>query len=271
VTGLRALLASVVVILPLLLAVTGTPPPGRSAAVAGEAAGPTSVVPGVFSLAPPRRAGQPSPLLAGGQPPINCRKAKCVALTFDDGPVKQTAQVLEVLRGRGARATFFVLGMQANKRAGLLRRMVAEGNAIGDHSWNHPKFFKMSAKAIRSQLMRTNKVITAAIGQHQLLVRTPFGQQDARIRKLVARLGAPVILWNVDPQDWKYRNTKTVVRTVMKAVRRNSIVLIHDIRPTTRAGVAQIVERLQAKGYVLVTIPELLGGSIKPGKVYLHG
>jgi peptidoglycan/xylan/chitin deacetylase (PgdA/CDA1 family) len=268
------------VALPLLVGVAGTPQPSWSATAAGNAVSAANPAPQVYSLALPRRTGRPTSSPAGGQPtpppagslpPVDCRKAKCVALTFDDGPVRQTGHVLDVLRSRGARATFFVLGVQASNRAGLLRRMVADGDAVGNHSWNHPKFFKMSAKAIRSQLARTERVITAAIGAHQRLVRTPFGQQDARIRKLVAQAGAPVILWNVDPQDWKYRNTKTVVHKVVKAVRRNSIVLIHDIRPTTRAGVAQLVERLQAKGYVLVTVPELLGGSIKPGKVYLHG
>jgi peptidoglycan/xylan/chitin deacetylase (PgdA/CDA1 family) len=268
------------VVLPLLLGVAGTPQPSWSATAAGNAVSTANPAPQVYSLALPRRTGrltsspaggQPTPPPAGSLPPVDCRKAKCVALTFDDGPVRQTAHVLDVLRSRGARATFFVLGVQASKRAGLLRRMVADGDAVGNHSWNHPKFAKLSAKAIRNQLARTERVITAAIGAHQRLVRTPFGQQDARIRKLVAKAGAPVILWNVDPEDWKYRNTKTVVHKVVKAVRRNSIVLIHDIRPTTRAGVAQLVERLQAKGYVLVTVPELLGGSIKPGKVYLHG
>jgi peptidoglycan/xylan/chitin deacetylase (PgdA/CDA1 family) len=201
---------------------------------------------------------------------VDCAKVKCVALTFDDGPVKNTSHVLEALSARGARATFFVMGIMARKRPDLLRRMIANGDAVGNHSWNHPIMFGLKAAAVRSQFVRTQKVINAAIGERPMLVRTPFGQQNAKIRKILAKLGSPVILWDVDPQDWKVRNAKVVIRRVVKATKRNSIVLLHDVWPSTRAAVPTIIEKLQAKGYVLVTVPELLGGAPTPGKVYLH-
>jgi peptidoglycan/xylan/chitin deacetylase (PgdA/CDA1 family) len=265
-----AALVAVAVALPLLLGLPQPVPdvrPGPPAQASGVSASNN------FDLRTvPRGGDQPPPLSPPPSPPgVDCDQVKCVAITFDDGPVKQTATVLDALGSRGARATFFVLGAQAAAHPGLLRRMIAEGHAVGNHSWNHPILFGMSSASISNQFRRTQKTITAAIGPHQLLVRTPFGQQNKRIRKLLGRFGAPVILWNVDPQDWKFRNTKTVIRKVVKATRRNSIVLMHDVRPTTRAAVALIVEKLQAKGYVLVTIPELLGSHAKPGKLYLHG
>lgn len=224
-------------------------------------------------------AADPSPVPVPTQPepqpgpaePVDCSRAKCIALTFDDGPVRQTATLLDVLKARGARATFFVLGSMARKRPALLRRMVAEGQAIGNHSWNHPQFFDMSSKAVRSQIRKTDAVIRKATGRAPSLMRPPFGEQNARIRKAVRGFDDPVILWNIDTQDWKYRNTKRLVSYVTHHAKRNAIVLMHDIRPTTRAAVPAIVEKLQAKGYTLVTVPELLRGRLKAGHVYTHG
>jgi peptidoglycan/xylan/chitin deacetylase (PgdA/CDA1 family) len=246
------------------------PPPSTRAAAPSATTGATARLPQLASglLAEPARPGK-VPQQPGSRD-VDCRTVKCVALTFDDGPVGNTAKVLDVLRSRGARATFFVLGVQARKRPGLLRRMVAEGSTVGNHSWSHPILLGRTAKAIRAQFARTEKVITAAIGPHHVLVRTPFGQQNKRIRAVVRHLGSPVILWNVDPRDWKDRKTKTVIKRVVKATRRNSIVLLHDVWPTSRAAVATIIDKLQAKGYVLVTVPELIGSHPRPGAVYSH-
>lgn len=261
--------------------VVAGPPGGEPASRPVTLGAPSSGVP-TPAIGTPKRVALPqvgAPLDAGSPaapPPVaaadvDCRVAKCIALTFDDGPVRQTAQVLDVLRSRGAHATFFVQGIQATPRLALLRRMAAEGNAVGNHSWNHPMFSHLSDAAIRAQLNRTDAVITRAVGPHRKLVRTPYGQADGRIRKAVATFGAPLILWSVDPEDWKYRNTKVVEHKVLGAARRNSIVLMHDIRPTTRAAVATVVDRLQARGYVLVTVPELLGSRLHAGGRYTRG
>ncbi len=238
--------------------------PAPTAATAGPAA-PASTQPTPQPPPTPPEVSTPPSAHAT----VDCAKVKCVALTFDDGPVKHTSDVLDALSARGARATFFVLGVMAKKRPDLLRRMIAEGDAVGNHSWNHPILLGLSAKETRSQFVRTEKVITAAIGDEAMLVRTPFGQQNKKIRRIVGSLGSPVILWNVDPQDWKVRKTTVVIRRVVKATKRNSIVLLHDVWPSTRAAVPAIIDKLQAKGFVLVTVPELLGKP-RPGKVYLH-
>lgn len=202
---------------------------------------------------------------------VNCRRAKCVALTFDDGPVSQTTEVLRALRQSGARATFFVLGNEAVHNATLLRRMVREGNAVGNHSWDHAMFTRLSSAAIRREVQRTQRVITAATGTTNNPVRVPYGENDARIRGAVTRsVHAPTVLWSVDPLDWKYRNSATVWRNVMRAVRPGAIVLLHDIHPTTRAAVPRIIRSLQARGYVLVTVPELFNGHLKAGRTYFR-
>jgi peptidoglycan/xylan/chitin deacetylase (PgdA/CDA1 family) len=254
-----ALVGTVISLLVQLMA------PAPTSATAGPVAPPSTRPTPLPSPTPPQVSTPPS-----APAHVDCTKVKCVALTFDDGPVKHTSDVLDALSARGARATFFVLGVMARKHPELLRRMIAEGDAVGNHSWNHPMLFGLSAKATRSQFVRTEKVITAAIGEEPMLVRTPFGQQNKKIRKILAKLGSPVILWNVDPQDWKVRKTAVVIRRVVKATKRNSIVLLHDVWPSTRAAVPAIIDKLQAKGFVLVTVPELIG-TPHPGKVYLHG
>lgn len=215
---------------------------------------------------------QPAPEQSAPAPAtVDCRKAKCIALTFDDGPIRQTASVLNALKARGARATFFVLGSQARAHPALLRRMVAEGHAIGNHSWSHPQFFHARSATVRKQIRKTNAAIRSATGTTPVIMRPPFGQQDARIRKSIREFGEAVVLWSVDTEDWKYRSTKRVTRYVVKHAKRDAIVLLHDIRPTTRAAAPAIVAKLQAKGYTLVTVPELLRGRLKAGKVYTNG
>lgn len=214
----------------------------------------------------PKGPAEPKPVKK-----VNCRRVKCVALTFDDGPVPQTRAVLNILRQRGARATFFVLGSLASRNPKLLRRMVREGHVVGNHSWDHAMFTRLSYAAIRSELQRTQRVITAATGEKNSPVRVPYGENDARIRSAVTRsVHAPTVLWSVDPLDWKYRNSATVWRNVMRAVRPGSIVLLHDIHPTTRAAVPRIIRSLQARGYVLVTVPELFNGHLKAGRSYFR-
>lgn len=211
---------------------------------------------------------------AGTKPitkPVNCRRVKCVALTFDDGPVPQTKAVLDALKKKGARATFFVLGSLAKQHPAVLRRMLQDGDAIGNHSWDHAMFSGLSTPAIKRELKRTQAAIWSATGTKSHLVRIPYGENNPRLRKAAASsVQSASVLWSVDTLDWKYRNSATVTRNVMRAVRPGSIVLMHDIHPTTRAAVPGIISRLQAKGYVLVTVDELFNGHLKAGKVYFR-
>ena len=230
------------------------------------------------SIARPLAALAASPLVpeakSGAKPvtkPVNCRRVKCVALTFDDGPVPQTKAVLDALKKKGARATFFVLGSVAKQHPALLRRMLADGDAIGNHSWDHAMFSRLSTPAIKRELKRTKAVIWSATRTKSHLVRVPYGENNPRLRKAAATsVQSAAVLWSVDTLDWKYRNSATVTRNVMRAVRPGSIVLMHDIHPTTRAAVPGIISRLQAKGYVLVTVEELFNGHLKAGKVYFR-
>lgn len=194
---------------------------------------------------------------------VNCAIAKCVALTFDDGPGLHTARLLNSLKASNTKATFFVLGTATTTRPAVVRRAAAEGHVVASHGWDHKQFTRLSAAAQRDQIRRTASAVVRAGAPAPTLFRPPYGSYNTATRSL----GLPVILWNVDPLDWKYRSAPTVTRKVMEQVRPGSIVLLHDIHGSTVDAVPGIIRQLKARGYTLVTVPELLG-SPQPGRVY---
>lgn len=211
----------------------------------------------------PRATSRPLP--SGS---VDCRTAKCVALTFDDGPVQQTADLLDVFAAKGVRATFFVVGKNVKAHPELIKRMVAEGHVVGNHTYDHPQLTRLSEAAIRKELQTTNALVADASGVTPDLLRPPYGATNSGVASVAAGLGMSQIVWSVDPLDWKDRNSATVTSRVLAAAKPGAIILSHDIHATTRAAYAGIVDALQAKGYVLVTVPELLGGRYEPGKKY---
>ena len=244
-------------VIPLLPTLTPSPtPPEPSEPTPSE---PTPTTPSE----PPKPPEDP----AGGP---DCSKLKCVALTMDDGPVPGTAKVLDLLKRKGVHATFFVVGQMARLRPGLVKRMVREGHVVGNHTWNHPEFFGAPMKQVRGQLSRTDRVLRRATGHDPVLMRPPFGEVTGTLRKATRDLGEAVVLWDVDPQDWKDRKASTVAKRVVKRARRGSIILTHDSLKTTRKAYARIIDGLHKRGFTLVTVPELFGGKLKPGKVYFR-
>ena len=218
---------------------------------------------------PPEESGPPRQVLPPGG--VDCAVAKCIALTFDDGPVTGTADLLDVLRSRGAHATFFVVGRNAERRPDLLRRMVEEGHVVGNHSVTHADLTRLGAKALRRELTETNRAIEKATGTAPTLMRPPFGATDRRVAKAARTLGMAQVLWDLDPRDWEDRHRRVVRDRVLAGAHPGAIVISHDTQEETRAAYAEIVDHLIAEGYLLVTVPELLGGPGKPGKAYTQG
>jgi peptidoglycan/xylan/chitin deacetylase (PgdA/CDA1 family) len=190
---------------------------------------------------------------------------------MDDGPVPATAKVLDLLKRKQVHVTFFVVGEMARLQPGLVARMVREGHVVGNHSWSHPEFFGEPAKAMRSQLIRTDKVLHRATGHDPVLMRPPFGEVTRKVSNLCRKLGEAVVLWSVDPMDWKDRKASTVAKRVIHRAKRGSIILTHDSLKTTRKAYSRIIDGLRARGFTLVTVPQLFAGKLKPGKVYAHG
>lgn len=192
---------------------------------------------------------------ASGDDDTDCKRVRCVALTFDDGPaVPETATLLTHLARYRARATFFTVGQNVAAHPDLVRAAARAGNEIGNHSWNHPDLTTLSRGQVVSQLNRTSAAIKAATGKAPTLFRPPYGAVNPRVRA-ATRLSP--VLWDLDTEDWKYRDADKVARTVIDKVRRNDVVLLHDIHPTSVAAVPQILRTLTARGYHFVTVSHL--------------
>ncbi|MFC5181728.1 polysaccharide deacetylase family protein [Actinomadura harenae] len=199
---------------------------------------------------------------------IDCRKVKCIALTFDDGPVSGTNKLLKYLAAKHVRATFFLVGQNAKAHPEIVRKELAAGHEVGNHSYTHADLSRLSTSGITSEITKTQKAIHAASGFTPKLMRPPYGATNSRVASVTKRLGMPQIIWAVDPLDWRDRNSKTVERRVVGNARSGYIVLMHDIHPTTVAAVPAIISRLAAKGYVFVTVSELFANHLTPGKRY---
>ena len=194
---------------------------------------------------------------------------KLIALTFDDGPGPYTRRLLEGLAKRGVKATFFMLGQQAENydvTAGLVRDA---GHQIASHTYDHPQLSKKTDSQVTWQISHTADILNGITGYGtHYLVRPPYGDYNSRVLSL---LDNPAILWSVDPLDWKYRNADTVCTNIVNGAHDGAIVLAHDIHSTTVDGVLMAIDKLQAKGYEFVTVNELFrrrGVSLEKGHTY---
>ena len=183
-----------------------------------------------------------------------------IAMTFDDGPhATNTPKLLEMAAERHIKLTFFVLGECVEQNPDVLRQEVAAGHDIGNHSWSHPNLAKLSDANVRSQLQRTEEIIVKTAGIKPKLMRPPYGELTKRQRILVNHdFGYNVILWDVDPLDWKRPGSDVVAQRIIAGARPGSIILSHDIQPPTIAAMPQVFDALLAKGFKFVTVSELL-------------
>lgn len=206
---------------------------------------------------------------APGDARVDCSRTACVALTFDDGPNRRTTpRLLAQLRALRAHATFFAIGANAAANPRIVADEQAEGDVVGDHTWSHPDLARLGQADADRELRRAARTIRGASGRGPYLVRPPYGAWDEDVRADVARMGAAMVLWDVDSEDWRTRDGSATARTVLRHARRGSIVLLHDIYPSTVAAVPRIVRGLRARGLTPVTVPTLCGGRLGVGWTY---
>lgn len=199
---------------------------------------------------------------------IDCRIERCVALTFDDGPGLYTDKLLKALADAGARATFFVLGDVSAARPTALRKIAAGGHEIATHTWDHRALPSLTDAQVRSELTRSADVIEKITGTRPDLMRPPYGSLSSRVVGILGAREWPIILWSLDPEDWKDRNADTVYRRVLAGTQPGEIVLLHDIHATTVAAVPRILAALADRGYTFVTVSELYNRPLIDGQVY---
>jgi peptidoglycan/xylan/chitin deacetylase (PgdA/CDA1 family) len=239
-----------------LRAMSAEPPPpaGTTISVAQQA-------PEAHQNCPP-----PATAVVHTAPPVADAAARTVALTFDDGPGPATPAVLDMLHRNGVRATFFVIGQRAAAEPEMLRRIAAEGHALGNHSWSHRI---PSAKAgwkrstLSTEIERANRAILAATGLKPCLFRPPGGIVKGT-GKATRAAGLSTILWSTDPRDWAASASTKSASVIRKRVaagltEEHPVILLHDgggDRSATVAALQGIIDDYRAHGYQFVTLAE---------------
>jgi len=188
-----------------------------------------------------------------------------VALTFDDVPdSRYTPLILNVLKQQNVKATFFVVGSRALKHPGLVRRIHAEGHAIGNHSFDHPDFSKLGIVGMKKQIRTTESALLRSVGFAPRLIRPPYGEIRMSQLNWAQSQGYTVVNWDVDSSDWRQLSAKAICRNVTSTVRPGSIILLHagggsgqNLHGTVKA-LPELIQWLRVHRYEPVTLPELL-------------
>jgi peptidoglycan/xylan/chitin deacetylase (PgdA/CDA1 family) len=181
-------------------------------------------------------------------------------MTFDDGPsAENTPRLLEMLKQRNIKATFFLIGQNVVSDPELVRRILAEGHEIGNHSWTHPQLSKLSDEKVTTEIRKTQEAIKEASGFSPTLLRPPYGAITSRQREWIEnQLGLNIILWSVDPFDWKRPGASVITQRILSQVHPGAIILSHDIHRQTIDAMPATLDGLIRKGYKFVTVSQLV-------------
>jgi peptidoglycan/xylan/chitin deacetylase (PgdA/CDA1 family) len=204
---------------------------------------------------------------------------RVIALTYDDGPnPPYTGRILDVLERERVHATFFLVGRAVQAYPEVVRREVRDGDAIGNHSWDHSHLIVYPPSAVAMSIQRTDAAIEAAAGIHTRLFRPPFGARDWIVMRTAQRLGYTVVMWSEPlPRDWEYPSPAQIAQRVLRVAGDGSIVVLHDgnrgqlcaqrslnphvcDRSADIAATRLVIDELKKRGYRFVTIPELISG-----------
>ncbi|WP_342422316.1 polysaccharide deacetylase family protein [Paenibacillus sp. FSL E2-0178] len=191
-------------------------------------------------------------------------RRKIIALTFDDVPDPRfTPQLLDVLHKYNVKATFFVVGSRAEKHPGLVARIIREGHAIGNHSYNHPEFGKLGMNEFRTQIIRTENIIQALAGYKPRLIRPPYGDISEQQLKWARAHGYKLVNWNVDSLDWRGLSKTQVRNNILSRAGKGAIILQHggggrgsNLQGTIQA-LPEVISIMRKRGYSFVTVPQM--------------
>ncbi len=179
-----------------------------------------------------------------------------IAITFDDGPHPYyTEQLLDGLKERGAKASFFVMGKQAEAYPELILRMHEEGHLVGNHTYSHIQLGKNNRETFKVELVRTNEMILDITGEEPQYVRPPYGSWD---KSFETELMMIPVLWTIDPMDWCSSDVQGIVGEVTEKAEENAVILMHDEYKSSVTAALEIVDILQKQGYEFVTVDEIL-------------
>lgn len=181
---------------------------------------------------------------------------RIVAITFDDGPCSRTTnRLLDGLKERNVKATFFLVGENAESNEKVVKRMYEEGHLIGNHTYSHIKLDECNISSAVGEINKTNEIIKSITGEDVKYIRPPYG---AYSDKLLSHVNMTPVLWSIDPDDWATTDTAYVVKSVVYKVKNGDIILLHDIYDSSVEAALEIIDRLSSKGFVFVTVDQLM-------------
>ena len=181
---------------------------------------------------------------------------KKIALTFDDGPHPiYTPMLLEGLKKRNVKVTFFLMGTAAEQYPDIVKQIADEGHLIGNHTFHHVSLENAGEGTIEREVLSANELIEEISGEYPQFIRPPFGQCDKQIE---SQTGMLCVLWDIDPLDWCTPDASKVVQRVLKNAREDGIILMHDQYKTSVMAAFTIIDELQKQGYEFVTAEEIL-------------
>ena len=201
--------------------------------------------------------------------PAHAAGEKLIAVTFDDGPSQYTSTLLDGLKERGVHATFFMQGINAESYPAIVKRAWMEGHQICSHTYNHPQLTNLSVANIQSQLSRTDGILDKALGfDLTYMLRPPYGAYNQTVLNTA---GVPCFYWSVDTRDWESRNADSVYNMFLRYAKDGSVVLLHDLYPTSVSGALRAIDTLKSQGYQFVTVAEMFfrrGIELKNATIY---
>ena len=179
-----------------------------------------------------------------------------IAITFDDGPSPvSTPALLDGLKKRNVKATFFLIGENAKKYTELVKREWDEGHLIGNHTYHHVEITRIPDEEAINEIELTNQIIQEIVGEKPQYMRPPFGAWQ---RELEEEMSVMPVLWTIDPLDWTTTNVDEIVNKVVTEAGEGDIILLHDCYKSSVDAALRIIDLLKAKGFEFVTVDELL-------------
>lgn len=182
------------------------------------------------------------------------KKRPMVALTFDDGPGGYTEELLDCLTKNNAKATFFMLGPQAEAYPEIVKDLKDAGMELGNHTWSHENLTTLGASGVTDEVTRTNDAIKKAAGEPATVMRPPGGAYNEEVQ---AAIGMPLIMWSIDTRDWATKSEDQTYQVTVDNVKDGSVVLMHDIHQWSVKAAIRAIPELVEQGYKLVTVSEL--------------
>ncbi len=197
--------------------------------------------------------------------------SKIVALTFDDGPSDQTSRLLDMLKAKDVKVTFFALGNRALAYPELIKREADEGHEVESHTASHTELTKLTEAGVREEIDSAKNAICGAEGRAECIsyVRPPYGSINGVVQRVV---NVPLMLWSVDSEDWRSRDANSIRDRVMSTVFDGAVILMHDVYESTVTGAEWVIDELKKEDYEFVTVDEMVklraSGQLELGRAY---